>query len=213
MKAILGRKIGMTRVFKDGVAIPVTVIKAGPCYVVQKKVEEKDGYNAIQVGFEEISEKKVNKPLLGHFKRFGVGPFRILKEFRVENPDDYQVGQVIDLNIFNEGEKIDITGWSKGKGFQGAMRRWGFSGGPSSHGTKFVRELGSMGAATHISRIIKGKKMPGRLGNERITILNSEVVKIIPEENIIAVKGGVPGSRGSLVIIREAKKVKAPKTK
>lgn len=206
MKAILGRKIGMTRVFKDGIAIPVTVIKAGPCYVVQKKVIEKDGYNAIQVGFEETSEKKVNKPLLGHFKKAGVGPFRILKELKVEDPENYQIGQVIDLTIFNEGERIDITGWSKGKGFQGAMKRWGFSGGPRSHGTKFLRELGSMGASTHISRIIKGKKMPGRKGNERVTVLNSEIVKVIPEKNIIAVKGGVPGARDSLVVIREASK-------
>ncbi|HDG61607.1 MAG TPA: 50S ribosomal protein L3, partial [Thermotoga sp.] len=144
MKMIIGRKVGMTQIFKDNKAIPVTVIKAGPCVVVQKKTVETDGYNALQLGFEEIPEKKVNKPLLGHFKKFGVKPFRILKEFRVENVDEFEIGQEINVSMFKEGDIVDVTGWSKGRGFAGAMKRWGFRGGPKSHGSKFHRQLGSV---------------------------------------------------------------------
>ncbi|RKX55257.1 MAG: 50S ribosomal protein L3 [Thermotoga sp.] len=208
MKAILGRKIGMTQIFKDGKVYPVTVIQAGPCYVVQKKTVETDGYNAIQIGFEEMNPKRVNKPMSGHFKKANLKPLRVLKEIRVENPDEYEIGQVIDVSIFKEGEIVDVTGWSKGRGFQGVMKRWGFSGGPKSHGSKFHREMGTVGPSTHVAKIVKGKKMPGRMGNERLTILNLEVMKIDPEKNLIAVKGGVPGARGSLVILRSAKKVK-----
>lgn len=208
MKMIIGRKIGMTQIFKNNKAIPVTVIKAGPCVVVQKKTVETDGYNALQLGFEEISEKKVNKPLLGHFKKFGVKPFRILKEFRVENIDDFEIGQEIKVSMFKEGDIVDVTGWSKGRGFAGAMKRWGFRGGPRSHGSKFHRQLGSVGQHTEPAKIWKGKKMPGRYGNERVTIRNLEVLKVDAENNLLVVKGGVPGARGGLLLIRSAK---APK--
>ncbi|PLV60230.1 50S ribosomal protein L3 [Thermotoga sp. KOL6] len=206
MKMIIGRKIGMTRVFVGNEAIPVTVIKAGPCVVVQKKTVDKDGYNAVQLGFEKA--KKVNRPLAGHFKKFGVEPMRVLKEFRVDNPDEYEPGQVIKVDVFEKGEYVDVTGWSKGRGFAGAMKRWGFSGGPKSHGSKFHRELGSVGQHTEPARIFKGKKMPGRYGNERITVRNLQIVDIDPENDLIAIKGGVPGARGGLVLIRSAK---APK--
>jgi large subunit ribosomal protein L3 len=207
MKFIIARKIGMTRLWKDDKVVPVTVLKAGPCVVVQKKTIDKDGYNAVQLGFEEVSEKKLTKPLLGVFKKANVKPMRVLKEFRVDNVDKYSVGQEITVAIFQEGDKIDITGWTKGRGFAGAMKRWNFQGGPKSHGAKFHRELGSVGQHTEPARIFKGKRMPGRYGNERVTILNSEVVKVDPENNLIAVKGGVPGARGSLVLIRSAVKV------
>jgi large subunit ribosomal protein L3 len=206
MKFIIARKVGMTRLWKDDKVVPVTVLKAGPCYVVQKKTAEKDGYNAVQLGFEEVSEKKLTKPLLGVFKKANVKPMRVLKEFRVENPEEYSIGQEITVAIFQEGDKIDITGWTKGRGYSGAMKRWNFQGGPKAHGAKFHRELGSVGQHTEPARIFKGKRMPGRYGNERVTVLNSEVVKIDSENNLIAVKGGVPGARGSLVLIRSAVK-------
>ena len=206
MKFIIARKVGMTRLWKDDKVVPVTVLKAGPCYVVQKKTVQKDGYNAVQLGFEEVSEKKLTKPLLGVFKKANVKPMRVLKEFRVENSEEYSIGQEITVAIFQEGDKIDITGWTKGRGYTGAMKRWNFQGGPKAHGAKFHRELGSVGQHTEPARIFKGKKMPGRYGNERVTVLNSEVVKIDPENNLIAVKGGVPGARGSLVLIRSAVK-------
>ncbi len=206
MKFIIARKVGMTRLWKDEKVVPVTVLKAGPCVVVQKKTVEKDGYNAIQLGFEEASEKKLTKPMFGVFKKANVKPMRVLKEFRVENVDQYSVGQEITVAIFQEGDKIDITGWTKGRGYSGAMKRWNFQGGPKAHGAKFHRELGSVGQHTEPARIFKGKRMPGRYGNERVTILNSEVVTVDTENNLLAVKGGVPGARGSLVIIRSAVK-------
>ncbi len=209
MKMIIGRKIGMTQIFdEDGNAIPVTVVKAGPCVVVQKRTPEVDGYSAVQLGFEEIPEKKVNKPLMGHFKKAGVGPFRILKEFRVENVDEYEIGKKIDVSIFESGDVVDVTGWSKGRGFAGAMKRWGFRGGPKSHGSKFHRMLGSVGQHTEPAKILKGKKMPGRYGNERVTVRNLKVVKVDPDNNLVVIKGGVPGARGGLLLIRSAK---APK--
>ena len=160
MKMIIGRKIGMTRIFKDDKVIPVTVIKAGPCYVVQKKTVDTDGYNAVQLGFEEA--KKVNKPMEGVFKKAGVKPLKVLKEFRVDDPEQFEIGQEIKVDIFAEGDKIDVTGWSKGRGFAGAMKRWGFRGGPKAHGSKFHRELGSVGQHSEPARIFKGKKMPGQ---------------------------------------------------
>ncbi len=209
MKMIIGRKIGMTQIFdEDGNAIPVTVVKAGPCVVVQKRTPEVDGYSAVQLGFEEIPEKKVNKPLMGHFKKAGVGPFRILKEFRVENVDEYEIGQKIDVSIFESGDVVDVTGWSKGRGFAGAMKRWGFRGGPKSHGSKFHRMLGSVGQHTEPAKILKGKKMPGRYGNERVTVRNLKIVKVDPDNNLVVIKGGVPGARGGLLLIRSSK---APK--
>ncbi len=206
MKMIIARKIGMTRIWKNDKVVPVTVLKAGPCYVVQKKTVETDGYNAIQLGFEEISEKALNKPMLGIFKKAGVKPLRILKEFRTDEVEKYNVGQEITVEIFQEGDKIDLVGLTKGRGYSGAMKRWNFQGGPRAHGAKHHRELGSVGQHTEPARIFKGKRMPGQYGNERVTILNSEVVKIDSENGLIAVKGGVPGARGSLVVIRNAVK-------
>lgn len=204
MKGLIGKKIGMTRVYKDGKAIPVTVIKAGPCIVVDKMTEEKNGYNAIQVGFEELPERKVTKPLIGHFKRANVKPMRFLKEFIVESVDSYEIGQEIKADVFEIGEKVDVSGKTKGRGYTGAMKRWNFRGGEASHGSKFHRGLASTGQHTYPAKVFKGKKMSGHYGNEKVTILNSEVVYIDVENDLIAIKGGVPGAKGGLVTIREA---------
>jgi large subunit ribosomal protein L3 len=204
MKGILAKKVGMTRVYKDGVAIPVTVLKAGPCFVVQKKTVETDGYNAIQVSFEEVKEKKLTKPLLGHFKKAEVKPARFLREFHVDNIDDFKIGQEMKVDLFDNGEKVDVIGTSKGKGYSGVMKRWNFSGGEKTHGSKFHRALGSTGNASYPARVFKNKKMAGQYGNKRITVLNSQVIYIDAENDIIAVKGGVPGSKGGFVIVREA---------
>jgi len=204
MKGLIGKKIGMTRVYKDGKAIPVTVIKAGPCVVVDKMTEEKNGYNAIQVGFEELPERKVTKPLIGHFKRANVKPMRFLKEFIVESVDSYEIGQEIKADVFEIGEKVDVSGKTKGRGYTGAMKRWNFRGGEASHGSKFHRGLASTGQHTYPAKVFRGKKMSGHYGNEKVTILNSEVVYIDVENDLIAIKGGVPGAKGGLVTIREA---------
>ncbi len=209
MKMLLGKKIGMTRLFKDNISIPVTVIMAGPCYVVQKKTTATDGYSAIQIGFDHV--KKINKPLSGHFSKAQLSPLRFLKEVRLSDDSEvnqFEIGQSLKVDIFNEGEKVDIVGWTKGRGFTGAMKRWGFAGGPRSHGSKFHRELGSLGQHTEPAKIFKGKKMPGRYGNERITIHNLEIIKTDLENNLLLVKGSVPGARGSLVIIRSPKRVR-----
>jgi large subunit ribosomal protein L3 len=198
MKFILGKKIKMSQIFdKEGNCIPVTIVEAGPCYVTQLKTKEKDGYEAVQIGFEKLKEKKITK---SKQKK----PFRYLKEFR-DDPKNYQLGQEINVSIFKEGDLVSVSGVSKGKGFQGGVKRWGFSGRPSSHGTKHEeRTLGSVGASTP-SRVIKGKKMPGRTGGERVTIKNLEIVKIEPEKNLLYIKGAVPGSRGSLLEIKSVK--------
>ncbi|ACR80583.1 MULTISPECIES: 50S ribosomal protein L3 [Kosmotoga] len=210
MKGIIGRKLGMTTIYEDGKALGVTVIKAGPCTVVQKKTAAGGEYNAIQLGFEELSperaKKLLTKPILKKFEAAKVKPHRILKEIRVENPDEYNVGDVIDAGIFKEGELVDVTGWTKGRGFTGAMKRWNFGGGEVTHGSKFHRELGSVGNHTEPAKIWKGKKMPGRYGNERVTVLNVKVVKVDAENGLIAIHGAVPGARGGLVIIRAAKR-------
>ncbi|GAV24645.1 50S ribosomal protein L3 [Carboxydothermus islandicus] len=207
-KGILGRKVGMTQIFtEDGRAIPVTVIEAGPCVVVQKKTIANDGYNAIQLGFGEIKESKVNKPLKGHFNRANVKPRRYLRELRVENIDAYEVGQEIKVDIFTVGEKVDVTGLTKGKGFAGGIKRHGFHRGPMAHGSKYHRRPGSLGAKGP-ARVFLGRKLPGRLGMERVTIQNLEVVKVDPERNLLVIKGSVPGIRGSLLIIKEAVKGK-----
>jgi large subunit ribosomal protein L3 len=206
-KAILGRKLGMTQIFtEDGKVVPVTVIQAGPCVVVQKKTVETDGYNAIQVGFEDIREKLVNKPEKGHFAKANIAPKRFLKELRLEDVSAYEVGSEIKVDIFAEGEKVDVTGTSKGKGFQGVIKRWNANRGPMSHGSKYHRRVGSMGASSFPSRTFKGKKMPGHMGAEKSTILNLEVVKVDPEKNVILVKGAVPGPKKGLVIIRDSVK-------
>ncbi|WP_315118789.1 50S ribosomal protein L3 [uncultured Clostridium sp.] len=206
-KAIIGKKLGMTQIFdENNRVVPVTVVEAGPCVVVQKKTTEKDGYEAIQVGFGEIREKLVNKPLKGHFAKAGVQFKRVLKEFKLENSSEYEVGQEIKADAFQAGEKVDISGVSKGKGFQGTIKRWNAHRGPMSHGSKFHRAVGSMGASSDPSRTFKNKKLPGHMGNVNTTVLNLEVVKIIPEKNLILIKGGVPGPNKGLVVIRNTVK-------
>ncbi|SCN24061.1 50S ribosomal protein L3 [Clostridium sp. N3C] len=202
-KAILGRKVGMTQIFdENGRKVPVTVIEAGPCVVVQKKTIEKDGYNAIKVGYGDIREALVNMPTKGQFKAAGVPVKRYLKEFKLDDISAYEVGQEIKVDIFEAGDKVDVTGVSKGKGFQGTIKRWGARRGPMSHGSKFHRAVGSMGGSSDPSRTFKNKKMPGHMGNVKTTILNLEVVKVLPEKNAILIKGGVPGPNKGLVVIK-----------
>lgn len=206
-KAILATKVGMTQVFgENGTLIPVTVLQAGPMYVTQVKTVENDGYNAVQVGFGDIREVLVNKPRKGHFAKAGVAIKKYLKEFRFENAADYTVGQEIKVDIFTEGERVDATAKSKGKGFQGAIKRHGQSRGPMAHGSKFHRHAGSNGAATSPGRVFKGKKMPGHMGNVKVTVQNLEVVKVDAENNIILVKGAVPGPKKSLVMLKNTVK-------
>ncbi|ACA46267.1 50S ribosomal protein L3 [Clostridium botulinum] len=206
-KAILGKKLGMTQIFNEnGKVIPVTVIEAGPCTVIQKKTVEKDGYEAIQVAFGDIREKLRNKPVKGHFAKAGVSVKRHIKEFKLEDSNSLEIGQEIKADVFEAGERVDISGVSKGKGFQGTIRRWNAHRGPMSHGSKFHRAVGSMGASSDPSRTFKNKRMPGHMGNVNTTVLNLEVVKIIPEKNLILIKGGVPGPNKGLVQIRNTVK-------
>ena len=204
-KALIGKKIGMTQIFdENGKIVPVTVVEAGPCVVVQKKTVETDGYDAIQVGFGEIREKLVNKPRKGHFAKAGVSLRRTLKEFRLEDVSAYNVGDEIKVDTFAVGEKVDVSGISKGKGFQGTIKRWKGSRGPMSHGSKFHRSVGSMGASSDPSRTFKNKKMPGHMGAVNTTVLNLEVVKVMAEKNIILIKGGIPGPNKATVVIRNS---------
>ncbi len=206
-KAILATKVGMTQIFNDdGQLIPVTVLQAGPCTVTQVKTEENDGYAAVQVGFGEIREKLVNKPEKGHFAKAGVDVKRFVKEFRFENAAEYAVGQEIKADIFAAGDHIDATAISKGKGYQGAIKRHGQSRGPMSHGSKYHRHAGSNGAASDPSRVFKGKKMPGQMGHVQVTVQNLEVVRVDTENNLLLVKGAVPGPKKSLVTIKETVK-------
>jgi len=206
-KAILGLKVGMTQIFNnEGKAVPVTVIAANPNIVVQKKTIENEGYEAIQVGFDDKAERKVTKPLKGHFAKAKVATKRYLREFRLEDAGSYEVGQEIKVDIFKEGDRVDISGVSKGKGFAGAIKRHNFHRGPMKHGSKYHRWAGSMGASSSPSRTIPGKKLPGHMGAENTTVVNLEVVKVDPEKNIILVKGGIPGIRGSLVMIKDTVK-------
>lgn len=206
-KAILATKVGMTQIFnEDGVLTPVTVLQAGPCVVTQVKTMDNDGYEAIQVGYGDIREVLVNKPVTGQFKKAGVDVKRFLKEFRFENSAEYTVGQEIKADIFAAGDKIDATATSKGKGFQGAIKRHGQSRGPMGHGSKFHRHAGSNGAASDPSKVFKGKKMPGQMGHVTVTTQNLEIVKVDVENNLILVKGCVPGPKKSMVEIRESVK-------
>mgnify|MGYP001178162403 FL=1 len=206
-KAILATKVGMTQIFnEDGVLTPVTVLQAGPCAVTQVKTVENDGYNAVQVGFGDIRETLVNKPRKGHFAKAGVTNKRFLKEFKFENASDYEVGQEIKADIFLEGDKIDATAKSKGKGFQGAIKRHGQSRGPMAHGSKFHRHAGSSGSASSPSKVFKGKKMAGQMGGVKVTVQNLEVVKIDAENNLSLVKGAVPGPNKSMVMLKESLK-------
>ena len=206
-KAILATKVGMTQIFnEDGKLIPVTVLQAGPCVVTQVKTVDNDGYNAVQVGYGDIREVLVNKPRKGHFAKAGVANKRFLKEFKFENATDYAVGQEIKADIFSAGDKIDATGTSKGKGFQGAIKRHGLSRGPMAHGSKFHRHAGSNGAATTPGRVFKGKHMPGHMGNVRVTVQNLEVVKVDVDNNVILVKGAVPGPKKAMIMLKETVK-------
>lgn len=210
-KGILGRKLGMTQVFtEDGLALPVTVIEAGPCIVVQKKTVENDGYSAIKVGFVDVAEKRLNKPDAGQFKKASIQPKKILKELRLENADSFEVGQEIKAaDMFAAGDHVDISGVSKGKGFQGTIKRYGQSGGPETHGSMYHRRPGSMGSNTSPGRVYKGKKLPGHMGVDNVTIQNLDIVRVDSERNLILVKGAVPGQKGGLVVIKNS--VKASK--
>lgn len=207
-KAILATKVGMTQIFnEDGVLTPVTVLQAGPCVVTQVKTVENDGYKAVQVGFVDKREKLVSKPVKGHFDKAGVSYKRYVREFRLENAQEYSVKDEIKADIFAAGDKIDATAISKGKGFQGAIKRHGQHRGPMAHGSKFHRHQGSNGSATTPGRVFKGKGMPGQMGRKQITVQNLEVVKIDAENNLILVKGAVPGPKKCLVTVKETVKV------
>ena len=206
-KAILGKKVGMTQVFtKEGLAVPVTVVETGPCFVVLKKTVERDGYGAIQVGFGEKRERLFTKPAKGHFSKAGVRPLRFLKELRIEDWDSYQVGQEIKADLFSAGEKVDVVGTSKGKGFAGAIKRHNFHRGPMAHGSKYHRRPGSLGAKGP-ARVYKGRKLPGHLGAARVTVQNLEVVRVDADRNLLAIKGAIPGPRGGLIMIKDSVKV------
>lgn len=207
-KGLIGKKIGMTQLFGEkGVVIPVTVLEVGPCAVVQKKTEEKDGYNAVQLGFGDVKVSRVNKPMKGHFAKADVAPKKVLKEFRLADTDSLNVGDILKADIFAAGEKVDVSGTSKGKGYAGAIKRWNFGRLKETHGTGPVaRHQGSMGACSDPSRVFKGKKMPGHLGAEKVTVQNLDVVKVDAENNLIAVKGAVPGAKGGYIVITNAVK-------
>ena len=206
-KAILATKVGMTRIFnEDGVLTPVTVLQAGPCVVTQVKTEDNDGYKAVQVGFVDKREKLINKPMKGHFDKAGVSYKRYVREFKFENAEEYAVAQEIKADIFTAGDKIDATAISKGKGFQGAIKKNGQHRGPMAHGSKFHRHQGSNGACSDPSKVFKGKGMPGHMGHKQITVQNLEIVKVDVENNLLLVKGAVPGPKKALVTVKETVK-------
>ncbi len=208
MKGLIGKKLGMTSIYDEsGVAVPVTVIEAGPCVVVQCKDSDKDGYSAVQLGYEDQKEQRLNKPALGHFKKAGVAAKRILKEFRVEG-SELNVGDVVDANAFAEVNFVDIVATGKGRGFQGVVKRYDFGGGRASHGGGWTRRPGSIGMCETPARVFKNKKMPGHMGSRRVTTQNLKVVQVRPEENLILVKGSVPGAKGDIITIKEALKKK-----
>ena len=207
MKAILGKKLGMTQFFlEDGTVIPVTVVEAGPCVVTQKKTIQTDGYSAIQLGFEDIREKLVSKPIKGHFNKAGVPFKRNLREYHVDNTDDYALGQEIRVDVFEKGDIVDIQGTSKGKGFQGVVKRHGFGGGRATHGSMFHRAPGSIGASADPSEVVKGKRLPGRMGNTGVTIQNLEVMDVVPEKNLLVIRGAVPGANGGMIVVKHTVK-------
>lgn len=206
-KGILGKKLGMTQFFtEDGTAVPVTVVEAGPCVITQIKTQDKDGYNAVQVGYSDIREKLLNKPLKGQFDKAGVSYKRHIREFPFENTEEYKIGQEIKADVFAVGDRVDIAGRSKGKGFAGNIKRWGHGRGPMSHGSHYHRGPGAMSGASSPSKVMKNKKLPGRMGNTRVTVQNLEVVGVDAERNLLMVKGAVPGPRGNMLIIKETVK-------
>ena len=205
VSTILGRKLGMTQVWsEDDNLLPVTVIQAGPCTIAQIKSEETDGYAAIQIGFGDISDKHVNKPMAGNFAKAGVAPMKYLREVRVDDPSQYNLGDQVTVEAFNEVKRVDVTGISKGKGFAGVMKRYNFGGGPGGHGSHFHRIPGSVGMCATPSRVLKGLRLPGHMGNERVTVRNLEVISVDTEQNLLLVKGAVPGGKGALVTVRQA---------
>lgn len=209
MSGILGKKIGMTQIFKDdGEVVPITLIESGPCSVLQIKTKESDGYNAIQIGFGDVKDSKLTSPLLGIFKKIKVKPKRFIKEIPVSEPKEYQLGQNIDVGQFCPGEFVDVIGTSKGRGFQGGIKRWHWSGGPKSHGSMSHRSPGSIGASAYPSRVHKGHHLPGQMGNQKVTVQSLEVVNIDKENNLLLVKGSVPGHNNSYLIISKSRKKK-----
>lgn len=207
-KFIIGKKVGMTQVFNEaGLVIPVTVIEAGPCVVVQRKTTETDGYTALKLGFGEAKEKRLNKPEKGLFNKIKVEPKKYLREFRTNEVEKFEVGQEIKVaDMFQDGDRVDVTGISKGKGFQGNIKRHGQSGGNETHGSMYHRRVGSMGANTTPARVFKGKKLPGHMGMDRITVQNLDIVKVDTERNLLLVKGAVPGQKGCLLMVKETVK-------
>lgn len=205
MEILIGKKLGMTQVFEDsGRLTPVSVIQAGPCPIVQVKTVEKDGYSAIQIGFSEVKDKRVSKPLKGHFKKGSVPPCRVLREIRVEDASQYKVGDSLDVKIFEGTETVHVAGDAKGRGFAGTIKRHNFTRGPGTHGSKNVREPGSVGMCATPSRIFKGKKLPGRMGGQRTTVKNLKLVQVDVENNLLFVKGAVPGANDGFVFVRKA---------
>ncbi len=202
MLGLLGKKIGMTRIFDEvGDSIPVTVVEAGPCTVIQKKTVGKEGYDAIQVGFGQKKDKHVNKPMAGHFKKAGKGNFAHLAEFKPIKPEEWEVGKVLDTNLFKKGDIIQVSGLTKGRGFQGVIKRHGHHGGPAAHGSKFHRTTGSIGMNTDPHRVLPGRPMPGHMGDEKITTKNLKIVEIDTEKNLLFIRGAVPGANSGLVVI------------
>ena len=207
-KAIVAKKIGMIQVFSEtGAMVPVTVLEAGPCVVVQVKTTETDGYEAVQVGFGQVKPRRVNKPRQGHFDKAGVAPSRVLKEFHLEGAAGYEIGRELKADVFSPGDRVDVTGISKGKGFQGAIKRHGLRRGPSSHGSKYHRGVGAMSAAATPGKVKKGKKLPGQMGHVKRTAQNLEIIRADGEKNLLLVKGSLPGPRGAVVTVKESVKV------
>ena len=205
MKGIIGKKLGMTRIFnEDGTATPVTVIEAGPCVVTQIKTKDSDGYEAVQLGFEKMRRKSATKPRIGHLAKHGLAPRRRLVEFRVDDPGEYQVGQEVTVDVFEAGDVVDVTGWSKGRGFQGVVRRHGFAVGRRTHGNRNHRKPGSIGQSATPARVWKGRKLPGRMGAARTTIKRLDVVQIDLEKNLLLVRGAVPGANEGVILVKKS---------
>lgn len=206
-KAIIGKKIGMSQVFTpEGVVIPVTVVEAGPCAVVQIKNKEKDGYNAIQMAFKKEKKNRINKPTKGHYAKSKAEVAKHLKEFRLDDCSKYKLGDVIKCDVFEVGEKVDVQGYSKGHGFSGPIKRWGFHLGPMAHGSGYHRGVGGIGACSYPGRVFKNRKMAGQYGNEKVTIQNLEIIKVLKDNNLLLIKGGIPGARNSIVFIEDTYK-------
>lgn len=204
-KAIIGKKLGMSQIFtEEGIVIPVTVVEAGPCYVTQVKTIDRDGYEAVQIAFGDVKEKNVNKPMLGQFKKANVAPKRYLKEFKFSNCADYQVGQEIKCDVFANGDKVDVVGTSKGHGYSGTIKRWNASCGPMAHGSKFHRAPGSLSACSSPSRVFKNHKMPGHYGADTTTMQNLTVAKVDSDRNLLLIKGGIPGPKGGMVVVKQS---------